>query len=90
MPNGDVYVNMRKLGVITDAIVPLEEIFTVIIAKDKKRFNLHKKLDEDGDHEQVLIISYGVAGTFRGKPGFSDGRGDIFDESKINGGLWFK
>ena len=68
MPNGDVYVNMRKLGVITDAIVPLEEIFTVIIAKDKKRFNLHKKLDEDGDHEQVLIISYGVAGTFRGKP----------------------
>ena len=66
-PNGDIYVNMRKLGVITDAIVPLEQIFTIIIATDKKRFNLHKKLDEDGDHEQVLIISFGVAGMFRGK-----------------------
>lgn len=66
-PNGDIYVNMRKLGVITDAIVPLEQILTIIIATDKKRFNLHKKLDEDGDHEQVLIISFGVAGMFRGK-----------------------
>ena len=66
-PNGDIYVNMRKLGVITDAIVPLEQILTIIIATDKKRFNLHKKLDEDGDHEQVLIISFGVARMFRGK-----------------------
>ena len=66
-PNGELYINMRKLGLITDAIVSLEEVLGYLVGDtENKRFDLYKKLDDDGDHEQVLVIGYGVAGMFRG------------------------
>uniref|UniRef100_A0A6C0CNY1 Uncharacterized protein n=1 Tax=viral metagenome TaxID=1070528 RepID=A0A6C0CNY1_9ZZZZ len=64
---GKLYVNMRKLGILSDAIVPLEQVLGYLVGDtEHRRFDLHQVL-QPIFNEQVLVIGYGVADTFRGR-----------------------
>lgn len=64
---GQLYVNMRNLGILSDAIVPLEQVLGYLVGDtEHRRFDLHQVL-QPIFNEQVLVIGYGVADTFRGR-----------------------